>query len=102
MKVDVKDAFEIRPGTPKMQHAPGLVLVLGKAQAGNLRRGAHIELTRPDGSSLEAVVAETKHHGESITLFIEGLSLEDAPSGTSVSWSNRAAVAVASRSGRRR
>jgi len=81
--VRVQDTFEIRAAY-KPGVVPGLVVVLAGYPDRQPRRhvGKVATLTRPDGSSLRAAVAEAKDHGPTISLFFPGLSKVDIPIGS--------------------
>jgi hypothetical protein len=86
--VSVTDSFEIKPNTAGSQHAPGVVIIFDGRQCGFQLPpvGSKINLLRPDGSRLIAILGESKEHGDGRSFFIAGARREDAPIGTVVSW----------------
>lgn len=82
----VKDIFEIKKRTCP-DHDEGTVAVIDWDSAFSTpSTGSSVIVRRPDGTTLKLEVAEIKDHGPAISLFFKGLTLNEIPRGSLISF----------------
>jgi hypothetical protein len=88
MKVGVTDSFEVKAGMAGLKHASGLVVVFDASQRGAKmpKAGSRIRAARNGGGAIDLIVGEVKRHGIGRSFFFEGLSRQDVPIGSVLSW----------------
>jgi hypothetical protein len=93
MEAVVKDTIEIRGRVASDYGAPGLVVVFDLPRlAEEPRRGDVVVLLRPDGWLRSMRAGETQEHGGAgRSLFLEGISKDQVPIGTRITWGSAAA-----------
>jgi hypothetical protein len=91
MEVTVKDCFEITNRLAPSSYPAGLVVAFDWSDPDELLPlvGEQVKLMDPQGRSLQPAVGEIKSHGSGRSFYFAGLTKNQGPRGSTVSWTPR-------------